>query len=110
MASPDTDKELPALLKKAKKKKMFFGLVTAGTDGKLIVSKKPVKSSALKAVKKEISGKKIVRGECLGEGGVLVFYADTKPPAGVEKLVKRLAKAAGVPIKPEFKLGPAPKA
>lgn len=109
MAAPDTDKELPTLLKKAKKKKMYFGLVTAGTDGKLILSKKPVKSGELKAVKKEIKGKKIVQGACVGEGGVLVFYADAKAPAGADKLVKKLAKAAGVSVNPEFRPGPAPK-
>jgi len=102
MASPDTDKELTALLKKAKKKKMFFGLVVKGSEGKLILSKKKVKPAELKAAKKEMGGK-IAEGECVGESGVMVFTCLGKAPPGAEKVVKKLAKAAGVSIKPEFK-------
>lgn len=108
MAAPDTDKELPGLLKKAKKKKQHFGLVTKGNDGKLILSKRPVKPGVLKNVKKELGAKKILTGECVGKDGALVFYSEIKAPSGVDKLVKKLAKAAGVSVKVKFEQGSAP--
>jgi len=103
MTMAEIDAALVKGLKGAKSKKMCFGLVYKGTEGKLIIGKKkPTKEMA--AAKKEIGGT-LITGKIFGPLDDLIFEVVKEPAGSAAAAVKKIAKVhAGLTIVPTFKL------
>jgi hypothetical protein len=90
-------------------KRFFFGLVMKGpSEGYLILGPKNIVRDGLKEARKSIGGGSVVKGQCFGESGKLVF-ATREPYHNWLPLIKKQANSqAGVSIDPEYRLLEAP--
>ena len=88
------DRDLANSLKLAKTKAMQFVLVIkAPGEGTLIVSKNPIKASAIEEAKESLGGGQVFKGRCSGDAkGVLVFETAKEPPNGFVKTIKAVIK------------------
>ncbi len=99
----DIDDKLAAVLKEARRVPMNFAFVAKGaSQGKLVVSKKPIPATAESAAKKEVGGGTVFRGRCIGEDGKLIFETAKEPPSSLAKQLKTIiTRDAGLTLKVE---------
>ncbi len=104
------NKALAAGLVKARtaksEKPLFFALLLkGGSDGELLVDNKKIPPAKIQEAKTRSGGSTVVNGVCFNEEGTIVFEVP-KPPAGTwAAAAKKMAQAAGVSIKAEFRQG-----
>jgi hypothetical protein len=108
--SEDSKQALKTGLTKARTAKsdkpMFFAMVLkGGSDGVLLVDKMKIAPAKIQQAKKECGGSAVVNGLCFGEEGALVFETPKEPGGTWAAAAKKMAQAAGVSIKPVFRLG-----
>jgi hypothetical protein len=101
----DVDADLAAALKLAKARKMFFAFVPKGTDGTLIVSRTKIPPKQIAEAKKEMGGGTLVKGQCFGPLGDLVFQVAKKVPSAMAATLRKVVKRdAGLTIVPDIQL------
>ena len=103
---PDAlDEKLAKALKQARKKPRNFALLGKGTTVlKLLVNKKPIKSSDVQGAKMEFKANQIVRGIVQGEGTRLIFKVDEEPTFKLTALREYLSEQTGMKLKPRFEV------
>jgi len=102
---PEIDAELVKGLKMAKSKTMYFGFVSKGTDGKLIVEKKKIKPKVLAEAKKELGGGTLLTGKVSGPLNEMIFEVIKEPPGSMVSAIRKVAKLhAGLSILPTFQV------
>ena len=102
---PDVDSKLASSLRQAKSKPMFFVLVAAGTEGKLLVDKKKISAKEATDAKKECGGGIVYKGRCTGEEGKMIFEVSKEVPATLATLTKKIIKReTGLTFDVEYRL------
>ncbi len=104
----DVDSKLLTSLRLAKKQPMYFAFVAKGaTDGVLIVAKKKIPVKVINEAKAESGGRKVFRGRCQGEDGLMIFEMAKEPPNTLAKVLKKVIKvSAGVMMQVEARVDP----
>jgi hypothetical protein len=106
---PDAlDEELAQGLKQARKKPRNFVLLGKGTTVlKLIIDKKPIKSSDVQEAKKATKATSVVSGVVVGDGADLIFKVVGEEPSFKTAAFKDyLSEQSGLKIKPRFQVVP----
>lgn len=106
---PDAlDEELAQGLKQARKKPRNFVLLGKGTTVlKLLIDKKPIKSSDIQEAKKATKATTIVSGVIVGDGTDLVFKVVGEEPSFKTAAFKEyLSEQSGLKVKPRFQVVP----
>ncbi len=106
---PDAlDEELAQGLKQARKKPRNFVLLGKGTTVlKLLIDKKPIKSSDIQEAKKATKATTVVGGVVVGDGTDLVFKVVGEEPSFKTTAFKEyLSEQSGLKVKPRFQVVP----
>jgi hypothetical protein len=99
------DPELAHMLKMAKDKRMFFGCVVKGSDGKLLVSKTKIPPKQIDETKKEVGGGTPLKGRCTGHLDAMVFQVAKEVSGALAATLKKIIKRdAGLTVNLEFQV------
>lgn len=105
MPTVEIDKELVAALNGAKSKAHNFAIVAKGASVVyLLVSKLPIKDADVQKAKKEHGGTDVIRGNCQGSDGELVFRVAKEPAVEALKLKAFISTATKLTVKPRFEV------
>ena len=100
---PDPD-FAPMITKAIGGKAHFFALVSKGADIALTLSKKPIKGSAIKTLKKDLGGGAVYEGLVAGAASGLEFQSLDEIPSKFAKAIKNyISEHGGKSTKPVFK-------
>jgi hypothetical protein len=106
---PDAlDEDLAQGLKQARKKPRNFVILGKGTTVlKLLIDKKPIKSSDVQEAKKATKATTVVSGVVVGDGTDLVFKVVGEEPSFKTAAFKEyLSEQSGLKVKPRFQVVP----